>query len=499
MFHGSRGPDGKPDRSAFEYVGGQGSVGITVATSITTMLKLGAPVREGSVVYRNLWGQGHEKRTALARESLLPSNALDGNYQPLRPTEASRFIFKPGSIERAYETWPALDELFIHQYPGFQTGRDPDLVSIDRQPLSDRMRKYFDASLSTVALAADVPVLMQDASRYDAKQTREELLRTSGYRDERIIRVAYRPLDVRWLYWEPTTKLLDEKRSEFYQQVYPGNLYISVSTKGRRSINLPILTDKFGARHLQDPYSQYFPLYVKPEQQTLFGEDGPQLNVRQEALDALIQTVGASGDPGERAAIATALFYHILAATYSPRYATENEGSLLQDWPRIPIPATRELLEASAVLGRTVGDLLRPDVAFAPSDEVRALGVPTRSDGGQFSEDDLRVTVRYGGIGRYEPPISEGQAARPGRIWWNDIGYWNNVPPEVWAFTIGGYPVIKKWLDYRHIERLKRPLRSEEVRYVGEMVQRIATLLALGPALDANYQAIKANTLALAQ
>ncbi len=131
--------------------------------------------------------------------------------------------------------------------------------------------------------------------------------------------------------------------------------------------------------------------------------------------------------------------------------------------------------------------------------DVRALGVPTRSDGGQFSEDDLRVTVRYGGIGRYEPPITEGQAARPGRIWWNDVGSWNNVPPEVWAFTIGGYPVIKKWLDYRHIEKLKRPLRSEEVGYVGEMVQRIATLLALGPALDANYQAIKANTLALAQ
>ncbi len=72
------------------------------------------------------------------------------------------------------------------------------------------------------------------------------------------------------------------------------------------------------------------------------------------------------------------------------------------------------------------------------------------------------------------------------------------MPQEVWAFTIGGYPVIKKWLDYRHIEKLKRPLRSEEVRYVGEMIQRIATLLALGSSLDANYQAVKAQTLTLA-
>lgn len=71
------------------------------------------------------------------------------------------------------------------------------------------------------------------------------------------------------------------------------------------------------------------------------------------------------------------------------------------------------------------------------------------------------------------------------------------MPPSVWSFTIGGYPVVKKWLDYRHIEKLKRPLRSEEVRYVSEMVQRIVALLALGPELDANYEAVKANTLPL--
>ena len=78
------------------------------------------------------------------------------------------------------------------------------------------------------------------------------------------------------------------------------------------------------------------------------------------------------------------------------------------------------------------------------------------------------------------------------------MGYWNDVPQEVWAFTIGGYPVLKKWLDYRHIEKLGRPLRIAEVGYVTEMVQRIATLLDLGAALDASYAAVKANTLTLA-
>jgi hypothetical protein len=285
------------------------------------------------------------------------------------------------------------------------------------------------------------------------------------------------------------------------EQVFSGNLYISVSTKGRRSVNLPTLTDKFGARHLQDPYSQYFPLYVKPAQQSLFGAGGPELNLRPALLDALMGVMGAPDERAQREAVALALLYHILAVTYSPRYVAENEGDLLQSWPRIPIPATRDLLETSAALGRAVGDLLRPDVAFTPTGNISALGVPMRSDGGQFGESDLRVTVRYGGVGRYEPPIlkdPDGAGARPGRVWWNDVACWNNVPKEVWNFTIGGYPVLKKWLDYRHVDKLGRPLHIAEVGYVSEMVQRIATLLALGPALDASYAAIKASTLALA-
>ncbi len=149
-------------------------------------------------------------------------------------------------------------------------------------------------------------------------------------------------------------------------------------------------------------------------------------------------------------------------------------------------------MEASAALGRRVADLLRPDVPFDPTPEMRALGIPTKADGSQLAPDDLTVTVRYAGVGRYEPPVDGGHR---GRLWWNDRAYWDNVPPEVWSFTIGGYPVVKKWLDYRHVEKLKRPLRAEEVAYVSEMIRRIATLLALGPALDENYAAIKSNTL----
>ena len=31
-------------------------------------------------------------------------------------------------------------------------------------------------------------------------------------------------------------------------------------------------------------------------------------------------------------------------------------------------------------------------------------------------------------------------------VYINDRVYWANVPADVWAMTIGGYPVLKKWL-----------------------------------------------------
>lgn len=66
-----------------------------------------------------------------------------------------------------------------------------------------------------------------------------------------------------------------------------------------------------------------------------------------------------------------------------------------------------------------------------------------------------------------------------------------NVPAKVWGCSLGGYPVIKKWLSYREQCVLGRPVKLEEVTYISEMVRRIAAILRLGPRLDANYDAVK--------
>ncbi len=81
----------------------------------------------------------------------------------------------------------------------------------------------------------------------------------------------------------------------------------------------------------------------------------------------------------------------------------------------------------------------------------------------------------------------------------NGDSLWTAVSANVWTYTLGGYQVLKKWLSYRELPLLGRPLKPEEARYFSEVVRRISAILLLGPALDASYAAILPTATGLPQ
>jgi hypothetical protein len=62
------------------------------------------------------------------------------------------------------------------------------------------------------------------------------------------------------------------------------------------------------------------------------------------------------------------------------------------------------------------------------------------------------------------------------------------------AFTSTPQPIGATLLPQTAEPLLGRGLKPEEVREVTQMARRIAAILLLEPQLDANYQAIKADT-----
>jgi predicted helicase len=217
----------------------------------------------------------------------------------------------PAGSEEDYLSWPTLDDLFVHYYPGVITARDPDLVSIDPQILGERMQHYFDSSLDDVELAKYAPALMRDTNRYNAKATRRELLRTSRFREDHLIRVAYRPFDNRWLYWEGTTKLLDEKRVELFAQAFPGNLYLEAVRRQRRSSRYDhgVVLSHFMDYNFVDGGARCFPLYER-QPGSMF--EATKVNFRDELLALLSDAYGSYPQ------LAEDFFYHISAILNAP-------------------------------------------------------------------------------------------------------------------------------------------------------------------------------------
>jgi hypothetical protein len=108
------------------------------------------------------------------------------------------------------------------------------------------------------------------------------------------------------------------------------------------------------------------------------------------------------------------------------------------------------------------------------------------------SEEHTALVAGAAALGLDADTASACLGATTFDVYLNAVAFWRCVPSRVWTYTLGGYQVMKKWLSYRERSLLGRALTLAELTEVMHMSRRIAALLLLQPALDANYQAVKA-------
>lgn len=313
-------PDGKNDPSIFSTEFSR--EGIQVGTAIATLVRKEKHTSAMGIGFRHLWGVG--KRVQLARESASIRTLL---YETIIPTPQIGLPFAPHTVGADYITWATLPELIPVSFPGVETSRDSALVEIDRDVLEKRMRRYFDPKVNEKELEDDALVLVRDATRFSAKTVRAYLL-SRGYLPDKVVRFVYRPFDVRWLYWEPETKLLNEKRSEYFPHVNESNIWLVAQPKTRREWTPIQFVKSLGSRHLDERGAFYFPLrlYTTPTRQAgLFDDPSSPIstpNLSRLSIDYL-NRLGIHID-----ADTELLFYHILAILHSLAYRVENAGGL---------------------------------------------------------------------------------------------------------------------------------------------------------------------------
>ena len=558
-MHGNRriseyAPDGGTSETIFAIPGF--SVGIQQGVAISLWVKNGELESANRVLFRNDLdaAKAAERRARLVAS--LAAAAFDAQYEPAVPDATNRFSFRPEQVSGEYASWADIPSLASAAGSlGILENRASALVSMDRAPLVARMRVYYDPSrdFDEVASVEGTSGITRDAARFDARKTRQKVLSAESFGESAVRRGMVRPMDQRWCYYSHVRPLWNEPRPEYGRQCWPSNSAFATRKRGVASPEgVPFAyTTGIGFQNALMRHAYYFPVRL----QHGHGRKGPQGSLIDSGVTTIANLSPAAraylaslgiDDPNADAETAGLIWMHALAIGYSPAYLSENADGIRRDWPRIPLPDSKEALLASAELGKKVAALLDtenpvPGVTCGNiRREVREIAVISREGGGALdpTAGDLAVKAGWGHAGKggatmpgagklvkrpYSPEeltaTHTGQETRscPTRngerlgqearscptgdlpygdstldVYLNDIAYWRNVPERVWEYRIGGYQVMKKWLSYREEKLLGRSLTMDEAREVTNMARRIAAILLLEPALDDNYARVKA-------
>ena len=455
-LHGDRiiseyAPDGRTSETVFALRGQ--SPGIKVGTSIALLSRSGIDVDTSAdrhILYRDF----HQARADERRQALLDSLDTDINagYSALEPNLLLGLPFKPMAVSRDWFDWPALPELFPVNFSGVNTNRDAFVIDIDLARLKSRITDYFDKDLDDEQIGKLYPSAMGTRARYDPRAVRRALRARGGPDETGFIRHAYRPFDIRWLYWEADTKLLNEKRPDYRPHVFEGNIWLSAAPHLRKGAMEPqaCVIRQMASLHLIERGANLFPVWLSGDD---IGNDSEGTRRRPNLSGAArryLESLGLSVED---------LFHHVLAVLHDPSYRKANAGALAMEWPRIPLPGwpapgngtseaegvpsatgdgasrdarafptteqnpalpdrrTTEAAEAlarSAARGRELARLLDSDT-LVPGvtsgrlrPEVAAIAVPATTDGRNMAGDDFALTAGWGHYGT-------GGAVMPGQ------------------------------------------------------------------------------------
>jgi Type ISP C-terminal specificity domain/N-6 DNA Methylase len=531
-------PSGLPDPSVFSTPYNKEGIrkGTAVALlvknlpvdQITQTAKSAGDVKqpETRVLYRDWWG-------VTKREDLLKSlnePKRDMQYSVASPTASNRHSLRPLDVSSAYGSWPTLAELSQAYMQGMDEDRGLDLIDIDKATLVDRIKIYHDPASTERMLAEACPGLSRSSAAFVPTKARIKAIEI-GYRPEWIVRFPFRPFDTRWAYYTPAGNVWKRSRPQLWlAKTHGENFLISRPSGVAKPEGVPMLWSK--QVFARDSMRGHGVAFAGQNVLDCLDQDDTQGDLLEKVTDRSTANLSSfartylialgSPDPDTHRDTAELIWMHALAIGYSPAYLSDNVDGIRENWPRIPLPASREALLASAELGRQVAALLDTETTVPGvtsgtiRDELKTIAVVSRVGGGALTPAEFALTAGWGsggqgsitmpGKGKTELRVctpdehSAGFGTAPTLdMYLNATAYWKNIPQPVYDFTIGGYQVIKKWLSYREQRVLGRALTMGEIMEVTAMARRLAALVLLQPMLDENYRNIAAATWAFSQ
>ncbi|WP_017716733.1 type ISP restriction/modification enzyme [Kamptonema formosum] len=406
------GPDGSPDQNVFD---------IQQGVSVGIFIKESGKHSPASVRHSDLWGTRAGKY-----EFLKNRDVGSTEWQTLDP-QLPFYLFKPQDVNALaeYETGWKITEIMPVHSTGIKTHRDKLVFDFDLASLRRRIERFRDLSVPASEIAEEFDLA-------DSPELRGARKAVAGDKEweSKFTECLYRPFDRRYYYHHPA--VVERPRTEVMRHMLAGE-------------NLAVLTHR---QILGTDYSHWFcsdtaaghnaldvakgaivfPLYLysdsrhnyirNQEAEPPYFPQGKIPNLSQKFLRAIGEKLGYLPAP-------EAIFYYAYALFHSPAYRQRYAEFLKIDFPRLPVTGDSRLFQALSQKGQ---DLAQLHLMKSHKLSQPAVQYPV-------SGDNAVTKVSY------KPALQ--------RVYINREQYFQGIAPQVWAFKVGGYQVLNKWLKDR--------------------------------------------------
>ena len=424
-------------------------------------------------------------------QTLLDQDALSLNWAELvSDKEFQLFVPQAGDLRDEYQSWHKISEVMPLNSVNFRTHRDALVIDFDKQVLYGRIEKVGNNSYTDVQISREFG--LHDSRDWSLAKARVTLFGDSDW-SRKIYLCHYRPFDFRWIFYDAS--LVEYPCYPVVGQYCRPNIGFS-TTRQTTTVGFEhILATKHVIElkcvsHDRGGYS--FPLYVYSNDGARSPNFSPSfIEAIQTTTDltvtaSLNTTLGMSTDAAlptslgmftefhgvfnadlaeatvevsaapENTVTPEDIFHYAYAIFHSPTYRERYAEFLKIDFPRLPLTSDVPLFRALSALGEQLTALHLMERAGPNPAAFPVPGSSSVDAAPKYDKDDRRVFI-------------------------NKTQYFAPVPPEVWAFQIGGYQVCHKWLK----DRKGRTLTEEDITHYGSIVAALGETIRLMAEIDA--------------
>ncbi|MGL5956266.1 MAG: type ISP restriction/modification enzyme [Brevinema sp.] len=431
---GEKCPDGSTDFNIFNIA----SAGVCIAF----LIKTGKKDHRG-VYYQELFGTQIEKKKALLPCSW-KDDQKDQKWQQLEDDKKWHWFVPRQENTRYWEDFRGLHEIFDNMNSGIETKRDNISINYTQDELTQVLEDF--SQLEETQLLQKYQT--ENSRDWTILGAKDCILNKKGT----IQMVQYRPFDFRWTYYHPTSKgflgypRYDTMKHLIGQEnvglVFPRQVAGGYGFQHGLVTNVIIDRAMGGAKTGSE--TNIAPLYLYTDSEEHLGFNQGKTPNWTEEFAKFLQSYHS--DCPEH------ILAYLYAILFAPSYRQHYAEDLSYDYPRVPFTSDKNKFTQLADLGQSLIDLHLLNSS------------PTTQASYPIDGDHLVKALRYA----------------QEKIFINENQYFEGISMEVWAYQIGGYQVLDKWLK----SRKGRFLSVGEITHFQQICGVIADTIAIQQQID---------------